>query len=126
MANIRDFYMRPEEDPRYIKDQIEVYDSLEAVLTQVKMTLLTSKGDVLGEPGFGLNVEGRLFEYRLDLEQFTEEANNQITAFVPESAIRNITATADLFEMGQSHRVGAILNINIDGNKNAFSVLYDQ
>ena len=125
MANVRDFYMRPEEDPRYIQDQIEVYDSLEAVLTQVKMTLLTSKGDVLGEPNFGLDVEGRLFEYSIDLEQFTEEANNQVSAFIPESAFRNIKVSASTFEMGQSHRIGAMLNINIDGSTNGFSILYD-
>ena len=125
MANVRDFYMRPEEDPRYIKDQIEVYDPLEAVLTQVRMTLLTSKGDVLGEPNFGLDVEGRLFEYSIDLEQFTEEANTQITAFIPESAFRNIRVNANTFEMGQSHRIGAMLNIDVDGSTSGFSVLYD-
>lgn len=125
MANVRDFYMRPEEDPRYIPDQIEVYDPLEAILTQVKMTLLTSKGDVLGEPNFGLNIEGRLFEYQIDIEQFTEEANNQITVFVPESSNRRITASSQVFELGQSHRIGAMLNINIDGSTSAFSVLYD-
>ena len=43
MANVRDFYTRSEEDPKFRKDQVEVYDDLEACITQVRMTLLTNK-----------------------------------------------------------------------------------
>ena len=53
---IRDFYMRSEEDPNYKKGILEVSDNTEEAISQIKMTLLTEKGSVLGDPDFGLDV----------------------------------------------------------------------
>ena len=53
MADVRDFYMRSESDPQFRKDQLEVYDEIEATVDKIKMTLGTKKGEVLGEYNFG-------------------------------------------------------------------------
>ena len=73
MANFRDIYIKSEEDPGFRPDQVEVYDELEAVLQQIKMTLFTNKGEVLGEPDFGLQVEKYLFEFSVNPFLLTNE-----------------------------------------------------
>ena len=67
MANIRDFYMRTETDPLFREDQIEEYDEIEACVNQIRMTLLTRRGEDLGEPDFGLEIESYLFEFEVQL-----------------------------------------------------------
>ena len=57
MAQLRDFYLRQTNDPAFRPDQLEVYDDLEGMLQQIRMVLFTQKGEVLGEPDFGLDVE---------------------------------------------------------------------
>ena len=82
MSNLRDFYLRPETDPAFRPEQLEVYDELESCLQQIKMTLFTQKGEVLGEPEFGLEVEKYLFEFTIDPFALTKEAGGQITKYV--------------------------------------------
>lgn len=124
MSNIRDFYMRTESDPKYREDQIEVYDEIEASITQTRMTLLTNKGEVLGEPSFGLQVEKYLFEFELNPFQLSDDANQQIQKYVSESRKRNISAKPSYLEDEKGRKV-YILQINIDGRRSPFAVLYE-
>ena len=66
MAHLRDFYTRTLDDPKYLGDRVEISDDLESTIQQVKMTLFTKKGEVLGEPDFGLDLNKYLFEYDID------------------------------------------------------------
>ena len=124
MADIRDFYMRADGDPKYRPDQVEVYDEIEASINQVKMTLLTNKGEVLGEPSFGVQVEQYLFEFELDPCKLSEDANNQIQKYVGEAKKRKIHATP-MYITDKRDRKVYVLQINIDGRRSPFAVLYD-
>ena len=124
MANIRDLYMRPEGDPSYIPDQIEVYDEIEATVNQVKMTLLTNKGEVLGEPLFGLSIEKYLFDFEIDPFILSEDAQSQITKYVSESKKRKIKVTPSYMLNSKEQKVYA-LKIDIDAMANPFAILYD-
>ena len=90
MSQLRDFYLRPETDPAYRPEQLEVHEDLESALQQIKMTLFTKKGEVLGEPDFGLDVEKYLFEFTIDPFALTKEAGGQINKYVGEARKRNI------------------------------------
>ena len=57
MAQLREIYFRDQNDPKYRADQVEVTDDLEATIQQIMMTIFTKKGEVLGEPNFGLNLD---------------------------------------------------------------------
>ena len=124
MANIRDFYMRPEDDPRYRPDQIEVYDEIESCINQIKMTLLTEKGEVLGEPNFGLNVMSYLFEFELDPFKLSDNANAQISKYVTEAKKRSVTAKPSYTTDEKDRKIYA-LQIGIDGRRSPFAILYD-
>lgn len=124
MPDIRDFYMRNENDPKFVKDQIEVYDDLEATLNQIKMTLLTNKGEVLGEPNFGLQIEKYLFEFEVDPFGLANEATSQMETYVPESKKRRITVTPAKMLDSVGGREVFVLSINLEEQKNAFAILY--
>jgi hypothetical protein len=124
MADVRDFYMRPETDPRFRPDQVEVYDDIEAAINQVKMTLLTNKGEVLGEPNFGLEVEQYLFDFELDPFKLSDSANKQIETYVSEARKRQISAKPSYITDEKDRKI-YVLKIAIDGKKSPFAVLYE-
>ena len=124
MANTRDFYMRSETDPIYRPDQIEIYDEIESCVNQVKMTLLTNKGEVLGEPGFGLSVEKYLFDFELDPFKLAETANGAIQTYVSESRKRKVSAKPSYITDEKDRKV-YLLQISIEGRRSPFAVLYD-
>lgn len=124
MANVRDFYMRTEEDPRFREDQLEVYDSIEACINQVKMTLLTRKGEVLGEPGFGLEVDRYLFDLELNPQELTDDAYFQVDEYVTESKKRGIKLEPN-YTLDEKGRKIYALKIEINGRTTPYAVLYD-
>lgn len=124
MANTRDFYMRDENDPLFRPDQIEVYDEIEACVNQVRMTLLTRKGEVLGEPGFGLDIEGYLFDFELDPFGLSDEAQAQVYSYVSESKKRRVFIEPS-YTTDERQRKMYVLKISIDGRRNPYAILYD-
>ena len=52
---LQEFYFRDETDPNYVEDTYRVSDELESLIYQIRMTMGTTQGEVLGEPGFGVN-----------------------------------------------------------------------
>jgi hypothetical protein len=116
--------MRQEGDPKYRPDQVEVYDEIEASINQVKMTLLTNKGEVLGEPNFGIQSEKYLFEFEADPFKLAEDANLQIQKYVGEARKRKISAKPQ-YVTDEKDRKVYVLQIDIDGRRSPFAVLYD-
>jgi len=125
MAQLRDFYIRPESEPAHRPDQLEVYDELESTLQQIKMTLFTNKGEVLGEPNFGIEVERYLFEFNIDPFALSSEASNQINNYVTESRKRTITVDPASYPDDRSNREIFVLLINIPEVKTPLSIFYD-
>ena len=125
MAQLRDFYFRDQTDPAFRADQLEVYDGLEETLQQVKMTLFTRKGEVLGEPGFGIDVEKYLFEFTVDPFALSKEATDQINTYVGESRSRDIKARPATYNDTRAGREIFVLLIDIPDVKNALSIFYD-
>ena len=123
MANTRDFYLRDENDPSFDSDQIEVYDELEACINQVKMTLLTNKGEVLGEPDFGIQIENYLFDFDINPYLLSDEANGQISKYVSESKKREVKVSPYYTTDERGNKL-YILNINIEEKRSPYSILY--
>lgn len=125
MAQLRDFYFRDQTDPAFRADQLEVYDSLEETLQQVKMTLFTRKGEVLGEPEFGVDVEKYLFEFSIDPFAISKEANDQINTYVGEGRARTIKTRPATYSDSRAGREIFVLLVDIPELKNSLSIFYD-
>ena len=125
MAGLRDFYTRTTEDPRDLGDRLEMSDELESAIQQVKMTLFTRKGEVLGEPDFGIELDSYLFEYSIDPSRLGKEATSQINKYVTEARKRQITVSPSLYPDDRANRDIFVLLIDIPETKNSFALFYD-
>ena len=61
---VQDFYMRSPGDPKYKEGILQTSEDIEEAISQIRMTLLTEKGEVLGEPDFGIDVNRYLFDLK--------------------------------------------------------------
>ena len=125
MAQLRDFYLRSSSDPAFRPNQLEVYDDLESLLQQIKMILFTQKGEVLGEPNFGLDVEKYLFEFSVDPFSLTREAAAQINTYVGETKKRPIKVRPASYSDERAGREIFVLLIDIPEVKSPLSIFYD-
>ena len=125
MAQLRDFYTRTDEDPKYLNDKVEVSDDLESTIQQVKMTLFTKKGEVLGEPDFGIDLNKYLFEYDIDPMSLSHEATSQVNKYVAEARKRQVTVNPSLYPDDKSNRDILVLLIDIPELKNSIAMFYD-
>tara|TARA_Y100000385_G_scaffold126196_1_gene131249 strand:+ start:792 stop:1166 length:375 start_codon:yes stop_codon:yes gene_type:complete len=124
MANMRDLYMRSEDDPSFRPDQLEVSDTIESTVNKIKMTLGTAKGEVLGEPDFGLQLAQYLFDFDLNPFGLAGDANSQIYTYIPEANLRKIKVEPVYTTDSKDRKVYA-LKINIDGRLSPFAILFD-
>lgn len=121
----KDFYFRSPDDPNYIEGVFESNDPTENAIQQVRMTLLTRKGEVLGED-IGFNSEKYLFDFEFaDLSVMEREANEQIAEYVLLSKPFVIRAEAfTMDDIADPYKVGLGLGVKVDG-KSAFATLFD-
>jgi|TARA_B100001093_G_C26204917_1_gene749488 hypothetical protein len=78
---IRDIYSRDIEAPKYNEDTLEVSDPLSQLILKIENALFTRKGDVLGVPGLGANLEDLIFSLVVNESVIQNNINSQITAF---------------------------------------------
>jgi hypothetical protein len=115
MSTLKDFYMRSDEDPKYKQGVLQVTDETEEAISQIRMTLLTSKGEVLGEPEFGLDVNKYLFDFDTDPFGLSKDANLQVETYVTAAKIKNIEITPSKFTDDRDRDV-FVLEVNINGD----------
>lgn len=125
MAQLRDFYTREGDDIKFQEGRLEISDDLESAIQQIKMTLFTNKGEVLGEPDFGLDIEKYLFEYSINRESIAREAAGQINKYAGEVKKRRITVDSTIYPDEVSNRDIFVLLVNLPEQKDPIAIFYD-
>jgi hypothetical protein len=80
---MREIYNRDPNDLTYNPYQIEVTDLTEICIGQIKMLLLTNRGEVLGDPDFGLNFEELVFSLGLSESTLRQQLDLYLMVYVP-------------------------------------------
>jgi hypothetical protein len=121
-----DFYFRTPGDPNYVEGITSSTNDLENVATQIRMTLLTKKGEVLGEPNFGFDPTKYLFEFEgFDMKPMEREANSQIEEYVMLSRIYDVRAEPfTLDDTTNLYRMSMGLSVSIQGTR-SFATFYE-
>lgn len=83
MPQTVELYLRDEGDPLYNPQRLETDQELEMLLGQLKMIMSTSRGTVLGDPGFGLNLEKLLFLPTVNNEELRQQLRRQVDKYCP-------------------------------------------
>jgi hypothetical protein len=80
---MREIYNRDPDDPSYNPYQLETTDPVEICIGQIKMLLLTNKGEVMGDPQFGLNLEDLIFTLQVSEYSLKKELDLNLQTYVP-------------------------------------------
>ncbi len=76
-----EIYNRDPGDYGHKRDILETTDPIEICIGQLKMLLLTNKGEVLGDPGFGIGLDDLVFNLELSEVSIQKEINFQIQTY---------------------------------------------
>ena len=76
-----ELYNRDPGDFGYKKDILETTDPIEICIGQLKMLLLTNKGEVLGDPNFGISLDELVFNLELSENSVRKEIDFQINTY---------------------------------------------
>ena len=82
--DFRDHYIGYEGHPKYVVNKIIEEDAVRVIVQKLEMILFTNKGEVLGQPEFGCDLEYLLFETRIAKSGVIEIIKEQIDSFIPE------------------------------------------
>jgi hypothetical protein len=78
---IKDIYSRDVDAPKYNEHTLEVSDPLSQLILKIENCLFTRRGDVLGAPSMGANLEDLIFSLILNETVIQNTINSQISGF---------------------------------------------
>lgn len=84
MFDYTDFYITNTNEPTFNKYQIVEDDIISVIIQKYKLILFTNKGDVMGDPNFGGDLEYFLFQTKVSNDYVKNTLINQINNYIPE------------------------------------------
>lgn len=91
MFDYTDFFIVSETDPSYEEGKLIEDNIVDVILQKYKMILFTIKGDVLGEPNLGADLELLLHQTKVSAEYVENQIHTQISEYIPELLNMNYT-----------------------------------
>lgn len=82
--DFRDFYIKYKGHPKYQSARVIEDDVVSVIVQKYEVLLFTNKGELLGQPEFGCNLEELLFRTKVSSQFVTDTINRQIGLFIPE------------------------------------------
>lgn len=114
-----ELYIKTVGDPNYVSTEVQVENEVEMLISQIEMILFTRRGDVIGSPDLGCNLEDTLYTLNFNEYQLKSLIEQQLFTYSPLAAKYNIKVDI-VFERGEV-RDSAYIDIIID-NKYMISV----
>jgi|TARA_R110000787_G_scaffold9979_4_gene34395 hypothetical protein len=110
---IRDIYSRDIEAPNFSEDTIEVSDSLSQLIIKIENCLFTRKGDVLGAPDIGANLDELIFSLVLNENTIENKITSQISAYcLPDFSGFDVDVKVTFFSTLE--RDGCLVDISVN------------
>jgi phage baseplate assembly protein W len=97
-VDIRDLNIRYAGHPKYNSDRIIEDRTLEFVIQKLENVLFTNRGEVLGDPNFGANLEYYLWTTNVPVDKIKQEIINQINIYIPELNSMGFKINTELYE----------------------------
>jgi len=97
-ADIRDLNIRYVGHPKYNANRILEDRTVEYVVQKLENVLYTNKGDILGDPDFGANLEFYLWSTSVPVERLQAEITSQIDTYIPELNQMDYKLELELYE----------------------------
>lgn len=81
MPRLVDIYHRNPDDPLYAPNQLETEDEIEIIIGMIKSIMLTTPGEVLGDPSYGVDLEGLVFDTNLNESALSQIISKQLFTY---------------------------------------------
>jgi hypothetical protein len=115
MARFSEIYPRTPDDPRYKEGLLHTDDEVEILIGMIKQCMLTTPGEVLGDPFFGIDLEGLLFDFNVDQITLERAIRLHLITYVPLASSKyNVDFTVGFFK-GET-RDACVIDFAIKGN----------
>ncbi len=81
MPNLKDFYSRDVEAPKYQSTKLEVDEALDDLIIKIENTLFSRRTSVLGAPDFGCNLDDMIFSLTSNEDTIRNVCGQQIVEY---------------------------------------------
>jgi hypothetical protein len=112
---IKDIYIINQTEPGYEAFKIEERDPLRVLIQKLKMIMFTRKGEILGDPQFGISLEDLLFDFGFSANELKQAFDQQIANYIPEAGAFDLKLEIN-FVPGTTRDV-AYIDIYVNGTK---------
>jgi hypothetical protein len=119
---MREFYFRPDNDPAFRDDILEVTNEVEALLYQVRLVMNTRPGDVLGSDKFGVDMDGLLFSFDFDNNKLNSILVDQTNTYCEMARKYKLRYQARRLQDEKNRDIG-LIDISVNG-KSVMGFLY--
>lgn len=121
IKDYKDIYIRYYKHPKYNSTHVIEDKILEVIIQKIEMLLFTNKGEILGDPNFGCNIEYYLWQTKVPATMIKKVINEQIIKYIPELIDMEYAINLELYE----GTVRDILYINIVIKDNTYKFIYE-
>lgn len=83
-VDFKDFYIKYQGHPKYKEDEIIEDDIINVIIQKYEMVLFTNKGEVLGYPDLGADLNLILHETRVSASYVESLIRKQVKTYIPE------------------------------------------
>jgi len=113
---LSDFYTRDDSYKSYNNDILEIHDELSDIIIKIEQILFTRKGEVLGSPEFGCNLDDLVFSQVLNASYIENQINEQIRAYCTSYAQYDINAKVSFFQVDEN-RNGCLIDVYVNDER---------
>tara|TARA_X000000368_G_C22870942_1_gene640881 strand:- start:327 stop:683 length:357 start_codon:yes stop_codon:yes gene_type:complete len=107
-----ELYIKTGEDPNFDPLSVDTENEVQQLITQLETILFTNKQSVLGQPGFGVNLEDLIYSFNFNEYEIKRIINDQLRDYCPLAGKYNVDVDIE-FSKGE-YRDAAVLSLTID------------
>jgi len=110
---ISEIYAKLPDDVTFQEDFIIHSDVYESILQKVRMILFTNRGEILGDPNFGVSLTEYVFALNASNQTIKKEIEEQISHYIPEALYIDISVNVTFRQ--ENFQDVCYIDIRIDG-----------
>jgi phage baseplate assembly protein W len=97
-ANVADIYIRYDGHPNYRQGVVENTQPNDVLVAMIELILFTNKGEMLGDPDFGADLERLVWNTRLSSGQIQDNIVQQFVKYIPDLTPADYTVEVQFYE----------------------------
>ena len=117
-----DFYVKTVGDPNFDATKVHVESEIAQLIVQIETVLFTNRGEVMGEPEFGCNLDDLVYSLGYNEQQIQDVVKQQLELYVPLATKYDVKTTVAFYrgtvrdiaqidiEIDSKYQVGVYIN----------------